>query len=457
MYELLLYKLERSTGRMTLWMKCNVLFYVVLVLLNILVLLYIFSAKNQNPDTHRLSSRLKKTVILQEHPVPARVPPVVYFKPDEESADYISYENGASIDGRLSGVEQRLNFSKNGGKTSPDILGIKRHIFLPEKETFVHVHMQKTGGSQFSRLLLSLDVPFPCRHLSGRLFEPNFKVFGPGSFRCRGKSAGKRLEDDFLLSRYSIGWPCGVHASFHRLVQCVPQKLKRRKLLYISNLRHPVERVVSEYFHGIEGWADNLHGDTKHWPLPVDFFCNGTKRDGFPGGCNGMQAGFGLFPLNQEEMSRNRAEPERSSGMQGRRISLFDYLLCPATYKNNRQTKMLALNQSCVPVNGSLNREELVRSAIGALIALDFFGIAERMRESQLLFEFTFGVRFKVKASASKKTPYRQYLHPAQVRMIEQLEDMDMAVYNAAKHIFQRRLAECGSYCSIRPATEAAT
>ena len=33
--------------------------------------------------------------------------------------------------------------------------------------------------------------------------------------------------------------------------------------------------------------------------------------------------------------------------------------------------------------------------------------------------------------------------------MIEKLEHMDMAVYRAAQLIFEERLKECGSYCSL--------
>ena len=286
--------------------------------------------------------------------------------------------------------------------------------FDPSTDTFVHVHMQKTGGSQFGRLLLSLDVGVPCRHLTGRLFE-EIRGFGPASFRCRGREAGVRLVDDFLVSRYSLGWICGVHASFDRLRKCVPRKVTGRKMVYISNLRDPVERVISEYFHGIEGWADNVHGDSKHWSLPSDFYCNGTKFDGFPGGCARMNRGGenGVFPLDKAEMATRRTEKEEVMGMQLRRISLFDYLLCPATYKNNRQTKMLALDQACVPDSGQVDEENLVQLATRSLLALEFFGLAERMRESQLLFEYTFGVKFRVAATALSKRPYREYLKPA--------------------------------------------
>lgn len=321
---------------------------------------------------------------------------------------------------------------------SPQIV---RYNFSTTEHVFVHVHIQKTAGSTFSKYLLSLKTQPLCLSKSGQdvlALGPSKPL--PGSFYCLAHVEGKRHKDSFMISRYSSGWPCGVHSSFARLQLCAPKITSENKqLFYVTNLRDPVERLISEYFHATKGWGGNEHGSSSQYPLESDKFCNGTVRN-FPRGCS-LMAG-GNFPLN-------KAMKETSfTGMEDREISLFDFLLCPATYKNNRQTKMLALNQKCVPEDGEEDQLYLLEQAKAALFELDFFGIAERLRESQLLFEFTFGVGFRIKAKGPGPS-YKKLLKPAQVGMIKALESLDMELYEVALQVFEARIVKCGAFCVI--------
>lgn len=77
--------------------------------------------------------------------------------------------------------------------------------------------------------------------------------------------------ENWLFSRYSTGWKCGLHADWTELVSCVDQELDKnegeiakRRYFYITLLRQPVDRYLSEFRHVQRGatWKT-----ARHWCL----------------------------------------------------------------------------------------------------------------------------------------------------------------------------------------------
>ena len=60
----------------------------------------------------------------------------------------------------------------------------------------------------------------------------------------------------WLFSRFSVGWRCGLHADWTELTNCVPSFLDKfekqhqeRRYFFVTVLRDPVQRYLSEFRH----------------------------------------------------------------------------------------------------------------------------------------------------------------------------------------------------------------
>ena len=88
--------------------------------------------------------------------------------------------------------------------------------FDADRDVLVFLHAQKTGGSTFGRHLVRdtvSGVPAPC-------------VCQRRRKRCEcGDSRGRQ----WLFSRYTSGWVCGLHADWTELHGCVQQYLDKRE------------------------------------------------------------------------------------------------------------------------------------------------------------------------------------------------------------------------------------
>ena len=89
-------------------------------------------------------------------------------------------------------------------------------VFDAQQDVLVFLHAQKTGGSTFGRHIVRntvAGVPRPC-------------VCGWRRKRCDcGDGHGRQ----WLFSRYSSGWVCGLHADWTELHDCVPRNLDKRE------------------------------------------------------------------------------------------------------------------------------------------------------------------------------------------------------------------------------------
>ncbi|XP_014015119.2 heparan-sulfate 6-O-sulfotransferase 1-B [Salmo salar] len=272
------------------------------------------------------------------------------------------------------------------------------------EDVIVFLHIQKTGGTTFGRHLVQnvrLEVPCDCR---------------PGQKKCTCYRPNRK--ETWLFSRFSTGWSCGLHADWTELTNCVPGVLnkrenkskKLRKFYYITLLRDPVSRYLSEWRHVQRGatWKTSLHMCDGRTPTP-------------------------------EEL------PPCYEGTDWSGCTLQQFMDCPYNLANNRQVRMLAdlslvgcYNLSTVP--DKRRSQLLLESAKKNLCDMAFFGLTEYQRKTQFLFERTFRLRFI--------RPFVQYnstraagvdLDNDTVARIEELNDLDMQLYDYARDLFQQR------------------
>uniref|UniRef100_A0A8C5I7Q7 Heparan-sulfate 6-O-sulfotransferase n=1 Tax=Gouania willdenowi TaxID=441366 RepID=A0A8C5I7Q7_GOUWI len=196
---------------------------------------------------------------------------------------------------------------------------LDRHVEfnIKEDDVIVFLHIQKTGGTTFGRHLvrnIRLEQPCDCK---------------PGQKKCTCHRPGK--EESWLFSRFSTGWSCGLHADWTELTNCVPVVMdkkdaqrnksvvtgnspntdlmmdvpvntKTRNFYYITMLRDPVSRYLSEWKHVQRGatWKTALH------------MCDGRSP-------------------TQDEL------PTCYSGDDWSGVTLTDFMNCPSNLANNRQ------------------------------------------------------------------------------------------------------------------------
>lgn len=146
-------------------------------------------------------------------------------------------------------------------------------------DVMVFLHIQKTGGTSFGKhLVQDLDLKviqklLDCPYMNGLI---NLYAYKQRPCECQRKR--KRCycfrthrNENWLFSRYSTGWKCGLHADWTELISCVDQELDKnegetakRRYFYITLLREPVVRYLSEFRHVQRGatWKT-----ARHWCL----------------------------------------------------------------------------------------------------------------------------------------------------------------------------------------------
>uniref|UniRef100_A0A0L8GMX4 Heparan-sulfate 6-O-sulfotransferase n=1 Tax=Octopus bimaculoides TaxID=37653 RepID=A0A0L8GMX4_OCTBM len=83
---------------------------------------------------------------------------------------------------------------------------------MEKEDVIVFLHIQKTGGSTFGRhLIRNLVVDRPCECVRRRK-------------RCNCLTHSNK---NWLFSRYSTGWICGLHADWTELTECVEKALDK--------------------------------------------------------------------------------------------------------------------------------------------------------------------------------------------------------------------------------------
>lgn len=292
----------------------------------------------------------------------------------------------------------RFNFSKGDLYRAVD-------FNIKGDDVIVFLHIQKTGGTTFGRhLVRNIQLERPCECHAG---QKKCTCFRPGK------------KETWLFSRFSTGWSCGLHADWTELTNCVPSRMDSRDVpnsfpsrnyYYITILRDPVSRYLSEWRHVQRGatWKASLH------------VCDGRS------------------PTLSEL-------PSCYSGDDWSGCTLQEFLDCPYNLASNRQTRMLADLSLVGCYNVSVMSEDdrwavLLESAKRNLRSMAFFGLTEYQRKTQYLFERTFNLEFiapftqlnGTRASSVEVPPETQH----RIRLLNQ---WDVELYEYARDLFLQR------------------
>ncbi|XP_067662149.1 heparan-sulfate 6-O-sulfotransferase 3-B-like [Haliotis asinina] len=269
-------------------------------------------------------------------------------------------------------------------------------------DVIVFVRIQKTGSTTFaSHMAYDLDVTPWCR------------CDGEVKAKCACYQAWK---SNVLFKRERREHPCQVHADWTHLHDCVEdamnkrsgRKIKRRHL-YVTMLRDPLPRYLSEWNHVARGAT---------WIVPL--LCNGR--------------------------SPTTEELPRCFDGDWKNVTLQEFMDCQSNLAVNRQTRMLAnlsivdcYNTSASGWTYDERQYRMLTSAKENLKNMAFFGLTEYQELSQILFENTFNIgftaKFKTKHHSSTFT-----LSEDDRNKIFYMNRFDVMLYDYAKDIFFQRL-----------------
>lgn len=276
---------------------------------------------------------------------------------------------------------------------------------IDSHDVMVFLHVQKTGGTAFGKHLvrdLDLQKPCTCPMLKKRCY-----CFRPHS------------NQSWLFSRYTTGWKCGLHADWTELTNCVDEKLDemegyvaKRRYFYITLLREPVSRYLSEYRHVQRGatWKNAQH------------MCGGRAATDAE-----------IVPCYVGDSWEG--------------VQLDAFMACESNLAANRQTRMLAdlelvdcYNMRYMSVSD--RSRVLLASAKRNLQSMAFFGLTEHQKMSQYIFEETFNLRFAIPFEQNNGTVSSHTLPTltdSQRTRITHLNSLDVELYDfAEKLLFQR-------------------
>nr|CAD7263679.1 unnamed protein product [Timema shepardi] len=293
------------------------------------------------------------------------------------------------------------------GMSYDEVLNENFQFDMNAHDVMVFLHIQKTGGTSFGRhLVRDLDLQRPCTCQRKRkrcyCFRPN-------------------RNENWLFSRYSTGWKCGLHADWTELTSCVDSELDKnegdtvkRRYFYITLLREPISRYLSEFRHVQRGatWRNS-----RHW-------------------CGGHAA-------SPQEL------PPCYEGLSWEGVTLDQFTDCPHNLAANRQTRMLAdlalvgcYNRSYMP---AAERDRvMLASAKRNLASMAFFGLTEYQKVSQYVFEETFNLRFAVPFEQHNTTlsgATISILRDSQMDIIRSLNSLDLELYAFARKLMNERFA----------------
>lgn len=330
-----------------------------------------------------------------------------------------------------------------------------------DNDTMVYVHVQKTGGSAFLEHMVTLQMAV-FQKVGSELVKraplklckmSQFKWKRGGGFLRMNQSLDMHLEwcprdvlnrtgETWFISEKTTGWMCGVHALYVDFVHCLRNvteynkkaKLKNnypfvstnRTFHYVTLLRHPVLRYLSEYLHTTRGAC---------WPVH-NRVCNGE-----------------IVKIKQPPLCANcRIKAIYANP----RESLREYLDCEVMWRNNRFTLALADSELVTCWNRTQYTSEergtlVLESAKQNLLKLAFFGILEFQEESGLLFERTFGVEFGIRpphipfnSSVANLLLQELPAHPSLYEKVIANNKLDLELYWFAVGEFKKRMRAIG-------------
>ncbi|CAL1535851.1 unnamed protein product [Lymnaea stagnalis] len=297
-------------------------------------------------------------------------------------------------------------FSKEDLEVQPVELNIN------QSDVIVVQHIQKTGGTALeNRLVQNTNIKPPC--VCKNITQDKKRTV------CSCLNAKGQV---WTINRHATGWACGVHADFTELTDCVdhwfrsqPNENRKRRYHYVTVVRDPVTRFVSEWLHVRRGatWKEcRLHCDGRDASLAEVPYCfnHGTWAN----------------------------------------VTFDEFLSCPSNMAFNRQTRMLAnLSLSdCYRLESNKTRQErdeiMLKSAEDNLRRFfKFFFLVEYQEEAQELLERTFtGLKLNSPMIGKKFSSATSYamLSEKHWEMILEKNLLDVRLYQFAKDLFMQRL-----------------
>ena len=116
---------------------------------------------------------------------------------------------------RYNRVFDSKNYRNEPQEKTRDIPFREYDFDIESNEVIIFLHIQKTGGTVFGKHLVThLDVEIPCECQVGRK-------------RCKCVNSKHQI---WLVSRYSTGWLCGLHADWTELHECVNDALDKKEV-----------------------------------------------------------------------------------------------------------------------------------------------------------------------------------------------------------------------------------
>lgn len=308
----------------------------------------------------------------------------------------------------LDGSETLKKIRLNSNKVSfDDIVSRGRRFNTSSHDLIVLLHIQKTGGTAFEKHLvedLTTGKPCGCNLERRRCNCPRPSL--------TETSRRTFIDSTWLLSRFSTGWICGLHPDWTSLSGCLSAY---KQLYFVTFLRNPIERFVSEIRHVQRGAT---------W-----------------------------------KMSKSRCQAFNTQlcyeGENWSNVTIEEFMNCSTNMATNRQTRMLAdLDLTLCPESSQSSHlpayeTALLLSAMNNLRRMAFFGLCEEQRASQILFEKTFGLKFNKNFEQSDDDKTRIMIDrlPSHVRRkIAQINHLDMDLYQFAVSLFQNRLQKLDAH-----------
>ena len=152
---------------------------------------------------------------------------------------------------------------------------------------------------------------------------------------------------------------------------------------------------------------------------------------------------FDLDAKSFREQGTSRCFPDGDTDWTG--VTLDEFMECEFNPASNRMTKMLA-DLTYIKCNSDLINDKekadnfMLKSAKLNLQTFAFFGLTEFQRESQELFEITFGIAFSKEFEQQETNASKMNVTPDIQKRIQEINNLDMELYRWAKELFLSRV-----------------
>lgn len=261
--------------------------------------------------------------------------------------------------------------------------------------------------------------------------------------------ANKPRSKYWLFSRFSTGWICGLHSDWTQLNYCADHGLNRiekinlkRRYFFITILRDPVARYLSEYDHIRRGatWRASRYACSTEFENNLD----DEKNDEISNQKNDGSLDYDNRRMNQSNSGKCFIDDNLKD------LDLEKWMKCDKNLAINRQTRMLAdlTKVGCLKKNDNQTQYDdlLLESAkFNLKNRLACFGILEFQKISQFIFESTFDLKFKhsfFQLNRTHSTQIEMTVNNATLEKIKRINNLDMQLYEFGKKILFDRFEQ---------------